>query len=347
MEYKKCKENTSAGRMYRIMHLSCTPLHTFALLVLLVINPVWAQDIHFSQLDVDPLLFNPAYSGFFEGRGRFGVVYRNQWASVTTPFQTVTATAELNLTSSQRNRNALGAGLWVSNDRAGTLNYGATTVSAILSYYQSFDRDGSNILSVGLEAGVGQSGFDVANIVLDDETEEFVRNRALYPTFGAGVAWFRQYSDVFHTKIGMSVRNINEPDISYTGLTDTRLSRKYNFYARAEWRMSVQVGIMPVVGYQRQKRFSELVYGADVRWYLREEPQDYLALTAGLIGRHGDAVSMNLSVLWRTWTFAFAYDANVSKLAEASHTLGAFEIGILYMMPKKNKKHKALPCPII
>lgn len=347
MEYKQCKENTSAGRMYRIMHLSCTPLHTFALLVLLVINPVWAQDIHFSQLDVDPLLFNPAYSGFFEGRGRFGVVYRNQWASVTTPFQTVTATAELNLTSSQRNRNALGAGLWVSNDRAGTLNYGATTVSAILSYYQSFDRDGSNILSVGLEAGVGQSGFDVANIVLYDETEEFVRNRALYPTFGAGVAWFRQYSDVFHTKIGMSVRNINEPDISYTGLTDTRLSRKYNFYARAEWRMSVQVGIMPVVGYQRQKRFSELVYGADVRWYLREEPQDYLALTAGLIGRHGDAVSMNLSVLWRTWTFAFAYDANVSKLAEASHTLGALEIGILYMMPKKNKKHKALPCPII
>ena len=296
---------------------------------------------------MDPLLFNPAYSGFFEGRGRFGVVYRNQWASVTTPFQTVTATAELNLTSSQRNRNAFGAGLWVSNDRAGALNYGATTLSAILSYYQSFDRDGTNILSVGVEAGVGQSGFDVANIVLDDATEEFVRNRALYPTFGAGVAWFRQYSDVFHTKIGMSVRNINEPDISYTGLTDTRLSRKYNFYARAEWRMSVQVGIMPVVGYQRQKRFSELVYGADVRWYLREEPQDYLALTAGLIGRHGDAVSMNLSVLWRTWTFAFAYDANVSKLAEASHTLGALEIGILYMMPKKNKKHKALPCPII
>lgn len=310
-------------------------------------NRAIAQDIHFSQLDVDPLLFNPAYSGFFDGFGRFGVVYRNQWASVTTPFQTMTATAEFNITSSKRNRNALGAGLWVSNDRAGTLNYGATTVSAIISYYQSFDRNGNNILSVALEAGAGQSGFDVANIVLDDASEEFVRNRALYPVFGAGVAWFRQYSDIFYTKIGLSVRNINEPDISYTGLTDTRLSRKYNIYARAEWRIKPQLGLMPIVGFQQQKRFSELVYGADVRWYLREEPQDYLAFTAGLISRHGDAVSINLSVLWQRWTFAFAYDANISKLAEASHTLGAFEIGILYLVPKKDKKHRALPCPII
>ena len=64
-----------------------------------------AQDIHFSMFDLDPLLFNPAYSGFFDATARFGAVYRNQWASVSTPFQTVSATAEVALSRSRRNRN--------------------------------------------------------------------------------------------------------------------------------------------------------------------------------------------------------------------------------------------------
>ena len=84
-----------------------------------IFNSAKAQDIHFSMLDLDPLLFNPAYSGFFDGVGRFGVIYRNQWASVTTPFQTISATAELSLTRSKRNHNGLSIGAWVSNDRAG------------------------------------------------------------------------------------------------------------------------------------------------------------------------------------------------------------------------------------
>ena len=69
-----------------------------------IFNSAKAQDLHFSMLDLDPLLFNPAYSGFFDGTGRFGVVYRNQWASVSTPFQTLTATAEVSLMRSKRNR---------------------------------------------------------------------------------------------------------------------------------------------------------------------------------------------------------------------------------------------------
>ena len=97
-----------------------------------------------------------------------------------------------------------------------------------------------------------------------------------------------------------------------------------------------------------QKEFSELVYGADLKWYFNERPRNYLTFSAGLIGRHGDALSVNLAVEWTQWIFGLSYDANLSTLAEASHTLGAFEIGVIYKIGKKEAIHRgALPCPII
>ena len=307
-----------------------------------------AQDLHFTMLDLDPLLFNPAYSGFFDGTARFGAMYRNQWATVSTPFQTFSATAEVSLMRSIRQRNGLSAGLWVSSDRAGALDYGATSASAILSYYQALG-EGNDLLSLAAEAGVGQVGFNSENIVLADAAETFNREKALYPTFGAGVAWFRQWSETVYSKMGFSLRNINEPDISYLGMSDTRLSRKWNLYGRAEWRFHPQWGLLPVAGYQHQKKFSELVYGCDVKWYVDERPRKYLAFGAGLLGRHGDALAVNLSVEWMAWIFAFSYDANLSRLAEASHTIGAFEVGVVYMIRnnKGDRRHEALPCPII
>ena len=150
-----------------------------------------AQDIHFSMLDLDPLLFNPAYSGFFDGTGRFGAVYRNQWATVSTPFQSLTATAEVSLMRSARNRNGLSAGLWLTSDRAGTLDYGATTVSVIASYFQALGS-GDDLLSLGVEGGIGQVGFNPGNIELPEMQEDFASTHAFYPTLGVGVAWFRQ-----------------------------------------------------------------------------------------------------------------------------------------------------------
>ena len=310
-------------------------------------NSLQAQDMHFSMLDLDPLLFNPAYSGFFDGTGRYGVVYRNQWASVSTPFQTLSATAEFGLARSTSHRNGLSGGLWLSADRAGSLGYGTTQASAIVSYFQGLG-DGNHIVSLGLEAGIGQAGFNDDDIQMADGSETFRRTRALYPALGAGAAWFWQLTDELYTKLGVSVRNINEPDITYLDLSqDSRLSRRYNIYARAEWRAWPQWSLMPVAGYQRQRAFNEIVYGCDVRYYVRETPRDYLAFSAGLIGRHADAIAVNLAVLWHEWTFAFSYDANVSKLAQASHTIGAFELGVVYLVAKpSNKSQQSLPCPI-
>jgi hypothetical protein len=67
----------------------------FSSLIILAVTSGSAQDIHFSQFYNTPILVNPAFTGFINGNYRFAALYRNQWASVTVPYQTINATDEL------------------------------------------------------------------------------------------------------------------------------------------------------------------------------------------------------------------------------------------------------------
>jgi len=55
---------------------------------------VLAQDLTFSQFYEKPLLRNPALAGVFDGDIRMIGIHRNQWGSITVPFQTSAASIE-------------------------------------------------------------------------------------------------------------------------------------------------------------------------------------------------------------------------------------------------------------
>ena len=314
------------------------------LTLLLALTTVRAQDIHFSQVDANPLLLNPAYAGFYDGAGRFGVIYRNQWASVSIPFQTIALTGEMALWRDNSHRRGLSIGASFFSDHAGTLHYGTTSAHLSLAYYHALNRHGNNFLSYGLEGGYAQSGFDPSLAEMQDPTELFPVQQTHYPLLAAGIAWYYQPSGDLHTKVGFSVRNINRPNISYLGLDNTYLLRRYSLFARAEYRHWQTWSLMPVLLFQMQGEYRELVYGADVKWYLEESGHHQISLRAGLAFRQGDALIANLLMEYDAFLFNFCYDANISGLAAASNTIGAFEIGMVYRMSKGNKKTKALKC---
>lgn len=307
-----------------------------------------AQDIHFSQIDVNPILLNPAYSGFFNGAGRVGVVYRNQWASVGEAFQTMALSGEVSLLRRRRQRDGLSLGVWAYRDRAGELRYGTTAATAALSYFLSLDRDGGFFLSGAVELGYGQSGFDPSEASLYDEEETFDNASSSYPLVGAGLAMFFQPNDDCYLKVGLSGRNLNRPNISYQGQSDVFLERKLNLYARAEYRAWNSVSLMPVVLWQMQHQYRELVAGCDVKWYVSEGGSDVVSTSAGIRYRALDAVFLEYTFEYNAFLFCFNYDANLSRLTPASHTVGAFELGVVYRAnPHQHVKRKAVPCPII
>ena len=316
------------------------------LILLTAFATVGAQDIHFSQVDANPLLLNPAYAGFYDGAGRFGVIYRNQWASVSIPFQTFAITGEMALWRDNSHHRGLSIGASLFSDHAGTLHYGTTSGHLSLAYYHALNRHGNNFLSLGLEGGFAQSGFDPSRAEMQDPTEFFPSWQSSYPLLAAGIAWYYQPSGDFHTKVGLSLRNINQPNISYLGLDNTYLLRRYSLFARAEYRYWQNISVLPVFLCQLQGKHRELVYGADLKWYIEEGGARQVSLRAGVAMRHLDAVIASLMVEYNAFLFTFCYDANISGLSVASGSFGAIEAGLVYRLSKGSRKTKSIKCPV-
>ena len=53
-----------------------------------------AQDIHFSQFNDLPLALNPSLAGNMDGTVRTGTLYRNQWNTVSVPFESIALYAD-------------------------------------------------------------------------------------------------------------------------------------------------------------------------------------------------------------------------------------------------------------
>lgn len=315
---------------------------------LLSAHRLQAQDIHFTQIDVNPILFNPAYSGFFDGTGRFGLSYRNQWASVSRAFQTYAATAEVALMRRRYYNDGLSLGTILFSDRAGTLNYGATSGTLILSYFKALGTSNDNFVSIAAEVGGGQAGFNISDIVLADPTDDINRLSANYFTLGAGVAWFYQPNDDFYFKMGVAGRNLNRPNISYMDGDSAFIERKFSSYIRCEYRAWGDLSLLPMAALTRQLNYTEAVFGCDIKWYLSESASRQISFSWGLIYRWRDAAMMLMTAEYNAFLFALAYDANISKLTPASKSVGAFEMSIIYRLAKnKRVRRAAMPCPII
>src|SRR5580698_214228 len=123
---------------------------------------VFAQDIHFTQFDMQPLIINPAFRGMFDGQVRAGAIYRNQWASVTVPYVTYGASVDLPLLI-ERNGDYLAAGLQLYKDQAGDANLSNFTGMVSVAYHKFFggEFNGSD-LAVGLQGGYAQKSIDLS-----------------------------------------------------------------------------------------------------------------------------------------------------------------------------------------
>ena len=305
------------------------------------------QDIHFSQADLNPLFLNPAYTGFFEGRTRFSAFYRNQWATVSNPYQTFAASAEVGIIRNRYSNSGLNLGVMVSADKAGTLGYGIAQADVTLSYFKALSYDKENYISAGVTGGYGQRGFNPQNAEMTDPSEAFdITNRAYFDV-GAGIMWSDQFTDQFGIQTGIAAYHLNKPNISYLGLDDTYLEPKFNFYLNFSIATSDRLTLQPTVLLQFQQQYSEYLYGLKAKLDISQRAYFKNNLFAGVFFRQMDAIVATVGLEYNNWVFGAAYDVNISDLKPASHTVGAVELGIVYYIKEKKrvKKVKSIPCP--
>src|SRR5580698_9221576 len=242
---------------------------------------VFAQDIHFTQFDMQPLVINPAFTGMFDGQVRAAAIYRNQWASVTIPYVTYGASVDLPLLI-ERNGDYLAVGLQLVNDVAGDANLQNFEGLASVAYHKYFGQTehGGSDLAVGLQGGYAQESIDLSKLYFGDEyvngtfvpgiSQEYhlgIGNSVNYYLVNAGISFSQATSDKFGYVVGLAANNLNQPNdaIEKKQNSETGLDMRYTAELGANWIAGERLTLRPAILYQSQATASEFIAGNEFR----------------------------------------------------------------------------------
>lgn len=247
---------------------------TLLTLIFLVITTgrAWSQDLTISQFIANPMFTNPGFAGSNIGP-RATIMYRNQWPSLETTFESYSASYDQSLEFINS-----GFGASFMSSKIG----GDALVSAAMSAYYAYQFRPSDDLSINL--GLRGTYFQ------KQLNWNLVEGNPLYDTIltmiGSGIgdpnstvknydisigAVFTYKEDIFG---GFSAEHLNSPDISFfEGDSLTTLGLKTSFFAGVNINLRkkvlrgtyyVPIIITPTVYYQGRTGFQQLSIGSFV-----------------------------------------------------------------------------------
>jgi type IX secretion system PorP/SprF family membrane protein len=309
-----------------------------ALLTVIGISELRAQDPEFTQFYSNPLYLNPALAGS-RICPRVCVNYRMQWPGVYGTYSTVGVSVD-RLAYKVHG----GIGLMVMQDRAakGTLN----TTGVGLIYAPIIPLGRKTSISVAIQAGYWQKQVNWSKLTFGDMIDPhrgFVDNTNETPGVSSVGNFDMAAGMVFSSHnfyAGVAVHHIFQPNESFLGGTSI-LPRKYTAHAGAIIPLGNGYGgeesyISPNILYQAQGDFKQLNLGM----YVKKGP-----IVGGLWYRGNDSFILLVGIESGLLRLGYSYDVTISKLSNA--TAGSHEISLGYQFsckPKKNH-YRLVSCP--
>ena len=322
---------------------------------------LYAQDIHLSQFYETPILRNPALIGIFNGDVRVQAVYRNQWNSVTIPYQTGTVSGEIKFPVGRSN-DYITTGLQLTYDRAGTSKLQSTQIFPAINYHKSLNEDKSSFLSLGFMGGLVQRQFDPTNMTFNNQYTNGRFDPAM-PTGEEGKLAFKGYSYLdagvglsYNSVIGEDVNyfigagyfHFNRAKISFYHDQNIELQPKLTFNAGITIPVDERVKVIAHYNQLHQGTYSEYIGGALIGYGLMDQGlESTRAIYGGLFLRWNDAIIPTIKIDMDKYEIAMSYDTNISKLRTASQTFGGFEISLVFkgFLNSRNSTLESVNCP--
>lgn len=317
---------------------------------------VVSQDVHFSQLTMSPLTYNPGMTGNFFGDIRVIGNYKTQWKSVGSPYTTFAMAYDMKLNQKKWNNGYIGLGLLAFRDIAGDTHFGNTALDISVSGIVSINQ--SQSISAGIQGGISQSGFSSDDLIWDEQYVSGVYNPTndngesldLSPSVngdvGAGIAWHyftnrtnMVSNDQFNIIIGAAVTHINRPELKYYVSKEERLYRKIAFNVEAlSGVKGTNIAIAPSAVVLLQGPAKEINVGMMIRYMLKVGSKytgiyKESAISFGTHYRLGDAIIPSVLLEIGSYAVGIGYDINISKLKAATSSRGGMELSIRYINP--------------
>ncbi|MEP6846750.1 MAG: PorP/SprF family type IX secretion system membrane protein [Panacibacter sp.] len=334
----------------------------FIILMLACCLPeMYAQDPHFSQFFEAPLLRNPSLAGLFEGDIRVQGVYRNQWGSVTTPYQTGSFNIEYKQPVGKGN-DFLTTGLQILYDKAGITNFTTTNVYPAVNFHKSLSDERSQYLSLGFMGGFVQRRIDRSKMTTNSQYD----GNGYNPALPDGETFSRTDYTYLDGSFGLSYNssmNGNETDRYFLGIAYHHFNRPINsFYKNPpvelnpKWVISGGLRITSSetsfvtiqADYSKQGEYNEAILGATYSVKIGEdyEKPKYIVHAGGYL-RLKDAFIPVVKIDYHPFSISMSYDANISQLKTASQGRGGFELAISYagFLDRNNTTQNSVLCP--
>jgi len=289
----------------------------------------FTQDIHFSQWYNNPLFLNPANAGQFDGDYRVTAHQREQWASVSVPFNSTSVAFDMPFKS-------WGFGTQLLRDQSGSSNLSLTQLSfSVARFVDSW--------SFGLQFGVAQQRIDYSDLYFLDPGEQIPSLSKSYMDIGLGISNILNISES-ELKTGYSLAHFNTPNRSFYSTKDA-LPAKHQLTANLKKPLSLHWELEPFIYYALQDKQAQCIIGSNVSFDISEYYYKDIKLEAGSFYRLGDATGLMLGLNWQNSHLAFSYDWNVSHLVPASNYLGAWELSFRHIIKSYMPRPAFKTCP--
>lgn len=309
-----------------------------------------AQDIHFSQFFETPLLRNPSLAGIFTGDIRLQMVYRDQWGSVTDGYRTGSLNGEYKLPIGKAN-DFITVGGQVLFDRAGTAALTQTSLLPVINYHKSLSNEHNRYLSLGFMGGVINRRFDRSKITTDDPNgEPTAVPDYTYLDGSVGLSFNSNLSqdleDNFY--LGIAYHHFTKPENSFFRDPSIELNPKWTGSAGFRFGVTEFSYISIQADYSIQEKYQETVTGVMYGLKIGAETENpKYTIHGGTFIRWSDALIPVVKLDYASFSFAFSYDVNISKLKPYSYGRGGFELSLSYIgfLDRDNSSLNAVRCP--
>jgi type IX secretion system PorP/SprF family membrane protein len=320
-----------------------------------------AQDLHFSQWFNEPLLTNPANTGFIpDADYRLGANYRNQWSTVMSqPYKTMSVWGDAQVFRSRIQSGWLGLGGAILHDVAGTGSLTTTQIFGSVAYHQMLGY--SSLLSIGFNTGWVNKNINNSNLKFPDQFDgKFFDSNV--PTsvvidkpninyfdmqVGMNYAFFPDKNTYLNA--GFSIQHINGPQESFFNSDPVGYSNKiparFIGFINGSFKTSDMVIINPMAYYTVQADAHELVAGFNVQYNLTGDGEQ--ELIGGLYYRPGDAFIPMVGFVYKNIRLMFSFDVTTSSLTQYNNGNGAWEFAVIrpgYYSDYTGDRHQSL-CP--
>lgn len=327
-------------------------------LLLFFASQAKGQDAHSSQFYSVPSNINPAFTGFFSNDFYAAATYKTQWRSVSSPYQTIGAAAELSLLKNKNPNSIIGVGTSIIHDKAGSTNFTTDQFNLNVSYLQVLDANRKHTIGVGFQNSVILRKFDLSKSTFGNQYNGYDGfDQGINPNenglntkqvdYNLGIGGVYSFAPKPHTNFFLSVSafNLTRPNVSFYDNVENRLFTRLAVFTGGEVLLKGSWSMLPSALFQLQGPHKEIMFGSFVRYGLLKNKKERLAVNVGLWYRYNDAVIPTIKMEYKGVNVTFNYDINVSKLSKVSRFNGGGEITLSYS-GFMFKEHKVLAKPM-